>query len=142
METIATVSVIAQGLWPNASDEFHRRDANRLMHVDLNRTERGEFYLNVRAHNPLAHTFTPRSNAFDNEAEARDAQAEVARFVEREWAGAFSGAEPPHCPPSWKRETLCPTCERFGTLTTVQEAWGDRTTCSACDYHRWYSIGD
>ena len=29
-----------------------------------------------------------------------------------------------------------------GRVTTRQEAWGDRTTCSHCDRQNYYSIGD
>jgi hypothetical protein len=36
----------------------------------------------------------------------------------------------------------CGACGALDTLTTVQEAYGDRTTCSACGDQRWYSIGD
>lgn len=38
----------------------------------------------------------------------------------------------------------CPQCGELGTLSTKQEAWGDRTTCSAfgCEYENYYSIGD
>ena len=40
--------------------------------------------------------------------------------------------------------TRCPKCKALGTLSTKQEAWGDRTTCSAsgCGYEDYYSIGD
>jgi hypothetical protein len=36
----------------------------------------------------------------------------------------------------------CHACGALNTLTVVQEAYGDRTTCSACGNVSWYSIGD
>lgn len=36
----------------------------------------------------------------------------------------------------------CPKCSGLNTLSTKQEAWGDRTDCSNCDFTSWYSIGD
>lgn len=39
-------------------------------------------------------------------------------------------------------KTHCPKCKAWGTLTTQQQAYGDRTDCSACDYTHWYDIGD
>jgi hypothetical protein len=36
----------------------------------------------------------------------------------------------------------CPNCHANNTLDAVQEAYGDRTTCSACGWHHWYDIGD
>lgn len=55
------------------------------------------------------------------------------------------------CPNPRKRfgsatpRTRCPKCQKRGTLTTSQEAWLDRTTCSnprGCDYQHIYMIGD
>ena len=52
-------------------------------------------------------------------------------------------------PPHWTdiedlARPRCPKCKAYDTLTTAQEAYGDRTTCTAagCDYHNWYDIGD
>lgn len=36
----------------------------------------------------------------------------------------------------------CPKCHGLNTLRTLQEAYGDWTTCSECDYAHWYDIGD
>lgn len=36
----------------------------------------------------------------------------------------------------------CAKCDELDTLSTVQEAYGDRTTCLACGDSNWYSIGD
>lgn len=36
----------------------------------------------------------------------------------------------------------CTACGELETLSTKQEAWGDRVTCSACGDSKYYSIGD
>lgn len=36
---------------------------------------------------------------------------------------------------------VCPACG-VGEKSTVQEGYGDRTTCSHCEYETFYSIGD
>lgn len=37
---------------------------------------------------------------------------------------------------------MCGDCGKYETVDTVQEAYGDRTTCRECGATHWYSIGD
>lgn len=119
------------------------------------------------------HAFAPgyRSNAFATEEEARQDANRVWLYLRdafvmdfgasalttvavdhkglkrgRTWIGESFGAT---CPlpdgtPSYNRETLCPTCQHFGTLTTRMESYGDATSCSTegCTYSTYHSIGD
>lgn len=36
----------------------------------------------------------------------------------------------------------CSKCDVWGTIKHVQEAYGDRVTCTNCGDEHWYSIGD
>lgn len=44
--------------------------------------------------------------------------------------------------PEFNQVSKCDKCGELNTLSTVQEAYGNRTTCSACGNSNWYSIGD
>lgn len=43
--------------------------------------------------------------------------------------------------PSYAVQPRCPSCRAYGTLTTAQLAYGDRTTCP-CGHDVYRSIGD
>jgi hypothetical protein len=144
METIAQAVVTAGALWPNASpdSEWHTRKTNRQFMIELKRTKRGEFFVVATPRNPLAHTFTPRTNAIATEAEARDIAHDLLLFMRNDYQGEFTAPRWTHAP---KRvEAICPDCEGIGTITTTQEAYGDRSVCNTegCGYTHWYSIGD
>jgi hypothetical protein len=79
------------------------------------------------------------SPIFTVEADAIDWCELASSWAVENMTGQLSSPKPPFVTES---HSLCPKCDRFDTLSTQQLAYGDETTCSACDYSSYYSIGD
>jgi hypothetical protein len=138
-ETIAESTVVGRVLYGGESNPYYKEPEKRRVVVRITRNIEGLY--RVTAVTIFGARYCYGSRLFTTEGEARADANRVRLFATFTFHGQMRDDEGSRIEGD-EEHSLCPTCNRYDTLTTRQLAWGDETTCSACDYNHYYSIGD
>jgi hypothetical protein len=148
--TIAEHKVICDNLYKNA--EWRKTEDRVLARISyivrIQRSVSGKYRVSVVPefiHMVCDMSGPYRSVLFDTESEARADANRVWAFAKNVWVGnSFSDNDrtKTHFAGNDWNATTCTKCGEFDTLSTKHLSYGDETSCSNCDYSRYYSIGD
>jgi hypothetical protein len=140
LEIVAESEVVGRKLYGAESNPYYAAPQRRVVTVRITRNVEGIYRVTAVLPN---HNTEYASALFTSEAEAREDANRVYLFVRDVFHGQMRDDEGSRIAGS-EGHSLCPTCGRYDTLKTEQQAWGAATTCGRgeCSYDHFYSIGD